>query len=659
MFCTQATGTITPSEFRQAVENRFRNNLDSSAREELFVRDKATNNYTFPHISFAEYFVADKVMKQLMKGEAQSFFECVSMEGAMEFLIDLATISLDRLSLLYPLLVAETAQEVDRAIRLLRGVKKDKLFQFLLDVLNDIHFQYMGCELPAPAEKIGLLFKVQERLEAGLSNHVIEALGQEEFLNKITTPIQQMPSLVRRFLFEVFQSSHIRTAHILEELKQAIYQDPDIHLRLLAVHVLIQRNEKRGIPVLVKTIGSRQAPVELRKACVKELQASTDDTVRSQVLTMLHKVIRDNRDDLSFRRECITLVAQYNTQEALQPLVNILGDFDHELFYFCADTLQTRTSVPSIADTIEEQIINPIEEDSAQANTAPWSTPSWFRRRRPIPPQCNTWRLFPGAPWASTSATPSVTRCAYTTIFPSTPRRIARFRCCCAVRRDAKRSLATCSIFTAACWSAPPNLTTNMGGGSLTALPFIETQAGDVSAYIPTNVISITDGQIFLESDLFNSNVRPAINVGISVSRVGGNAQTKAMKSIAGSLRLDLAQYRALAAFAQFGSDLDKASMDQLNRGKHLVEILKQGQYQPLPLEKQVMIIYAGTKGFLDDLPVEHCRKFEEELYRFIDNAHRGLWEEIRTKKALDKDLTAKVEAVIKEFKARFVAEKR
>ncbi|SPE34214.1 F1 sector of membrane-bound ATP synthase, alpha subunit [Candidatus Sulfopaludibacter sp. SbA6] len=195
------------------------------------------------------------------------------------------------------------------------------------------------------------------------------------------------------------------------------------------------------------------------------------------------------------------------------------------------------------------------------------------------------------------------------------------------------------------------------GGGSLTALPFIETQAGDISAYIPTNVISITDGQIFLESDLFNSNVRPAINVGISVSRVGGNAQTKAMKSIAGSLRLDLAQYRALAAFAQFGSDLDKASLDQLNRGKHLVEILKQGQYQPLPLEKQVMIIYAGTKGYLDDLPVEVCRKFEEELYRFVDNAHRPLWDEIRTKKALDDDLRAKVEAVIKEFKARFVAE--
>src|SRR5271169_2411295 len=195
------------------------------------------------------------------------------------------------------------------------------------------------------------------------------------------------------------------------------------------------------------------------------------------------------------------------------------------------------------------------------------------------------------------------------------------------------------------------------GAGSLTALPFIETQAGDVSAYIPTNVISITDGQIVLESDLFNSNARPAINVGISVSRVGGNAQTKAMKSIAGSLRLDLAQYRALAAFAQFGSDLDKASIDQLNRGKHLVEILKQGKYQPLPLEKQIVIIYAGTKGYLDDLPVEVCRKFEAELYRFVDNAHRGILDEIRTKKVLDADLTAKIKAIIEEFKTRFVAE--
>src|SRR6266404_503720 len=172
-------------------------------------------------------------------------------------------------------------------------------------------------------------------------------------------------------------------------------------------------------------------------------------------------------------------------------------------------------------------------------------------------------------------------------------------------------------------------LKSELGGGSLTALPIIETQAGDLSAYIPTNVISITDGQIFLESDLFHQGVRPAVNVGNSVSRVGGSAQIKAMRQVAGTLRLDLAQYRELAAFAQFDSDLDKSSQQQLNRGRHLVEILKQGQYHPIPLEKQIMIIFAGTQGYLDDLPVEQCRQFEAELYRFVENAHRGLYEEI------------------------------
>ncbi len=200
-------------------------------------------------------------------------------------------------------------------------------------------------------------------------------------------------------------------------------------------------------------------------------------------------------------------------------------------------------------------------------------------------------------------------------------------------------------------------LSNELGAGSLTALPFIETQAGDVSAYIPTNVISITDGQIYLITDLFNSNVRPAIDVGISVSRVGGNAQIKAMRQVAGSLRLDLAQYRALAAFAQFGSDLDKASAAQLTRGARMVELLKQGQYSPIPVQKQILIIYAGTNGVLDDLPVEQCRQFEEGLYRFVENAHPGLLPEIAQKKALDDDLKAKMNTAIKEFKDRFVQE--
>jgi F-type H+-transporting ATPase subunit alpha len=200
-------------------------------------------------------------------------------------------------------------------------------------------------------------------------------------------------------------------------------------------------------------------------------------------------------------------------------------------------------------------------------------------------------------------------------------------------------------------------LSDKLGGGSLTALPFIETQAGDVSAYIPTNVISITDGQIFLQTDMFNSNVRPAVDVGISVSRVGGNAQIKAMKQVAGSLRLDLAQYRALAAFAQFGSDLDKASQFQLARGRRLTEILKQPQYKPLPVEKQVLILYAGGNGFLDDVPVEMCRTFEDEMYRFIDNAHQKLQADLREKKAIDDTLKAEIEAMLKDFKQRFMAE--
>ena len=189
------------------------------------------------------------------------------------------------------------------------------------------------------------------------------------------------------------------------------------------------------------------------------------------------------------------------------------------------------------------------------------------------------------------------------------------------------------------------------GGGSLTALPFIETQAGDVSAYIPTNVISITDGQIYLEADLFNSDVRPAINVGISVSRVGGSAQIRAMRQVAGSLRLDLAQYRELAAFAQFGSELDKASQAQLNRGRRLVELLKQGQYQPLPVEKQVLIIFAGTSGLLDDYPVEQCRAFERELYKFVETSHPGVLQTIREKKILDDNLKAEMTRIIRECK--------
>jgi F-type H+-transporting ATPase subunit alpha len=192
-------------------------------------------------------------------------------------------------------------------------------------------------------------------------------------------------------------------------------------------------------------------------------------------------------------------------------------------------------------------------------------------------------------------------------------------------------------------------------GGSLTALPIVETQAGDVSAYIPTNVISITDGQMFLESDLFFSGIRPAINVGISVSRVGGNAQTKAMKKIAGTLRLDLAQFREMAAFSQFASDLDASTRRQLERGQRLVELLKQGQYVPIPVERQVAVIYAGTNGYLDTVPVEAVREYEQELLRFIDESHPEFWKTYAEEKQLSDKLKGQLDGLLKEFGAKFV----
>jgi F-type H+-transporting ATPase subunit alpha len=194
------------------------------------------------------------------------------------------------------------------------------------------------------------------------------------------------------------------------------------------------------------------------------------------------------------------------------------------------------------------------------------------------------------------------------------------------------------------------------GGGSLTAFPFIETQAGDLSAYVPTNVISITDGQIYLEGDLFHGGIRPAVNVGNSVSRVGGAAQIKAMRQVAGTMRLDLAQYREMAAFAQFGSDLDKATQAQLAKGERLTEILKQDQYQPLPVEKQIAIIFAANQGFLADIPVAESRRFEGELYPFLDSRHPGMLAAIAEKRQLDENLSARLVEVLTEFKTIFRA---
>jgi F-type H+-transporting ATPase subunit alpha len=193
-----------------------------------------------------------------------------------------------------------------------------------------------------------------------------------------------------------------------------------------------------------------------------------------------------------------------------------------------------------------------------------------------------------------------------------------------------------------------------MGAGSLTALPIIETQAGDVSAYIPTNVISITDGQIYLENDLFNAGIRPAINVGISVSRVGGDAQTRAMKQVAGQLRLDMAQYRDLAAFAQFASDLDRATRAQLERGQRMTELLKQPQYEPIPLAKQVIAIFAGTQGFLDDIPIDRIAEFERSLLRFIEQNKSEIEKDITEQKRITDETEKALKAAIDDFKKGF-----
>jgi F-type H+-transporting ATPase subunit alpha len=191
-------------------------------------------------------------------------------------------------------------------------------------------------------------------------------------------------------------------------------------------------------------------------------------------------------------------------------------------------------------------------------------------------------------------------------------------------------------------------------GGSLTALPVIETQANDVSAYIPTNVISITDGQIFLETDLFYQGIRPAVNVGISVSRVGSAAQIKAMKQVAGSIKLELAQYREMAAFAQFGSDLDAATQRLLNRGSRLTELLKQPQYQPMPVEEQVVAIYTGVRGFLDKLPVNAVRRFESEFLRLMRSKHKDVLDAIRSSKQLNAEIEGKLQSILNEFSKSF-----
>ena len=263
---------------------------------------------------------------------------------------------------------------------------------------------------------------------------------------------------------------------------------------------------------------------------------------------------------------------------------------------------------------------------------------------RPSPRRCSTSRPTPPAPWPSTSATTACTRSSSTTTSPSRPSPTARCRCCCAARPAARPIPGDVFYLHSRLLERSAKLNADHGAGSLTALPIVETQAGDVSAYIPTNVISITDGQIFLECELFYQGIRPAVNVGLSVSRVGSNAQTKAMKSVAGSIKLELAQYREMAAFAQFGSDLDAATQRLLNRGARLTELLKQPQYSPLTNAEQVIVIFAGTHGYLDKLPVRDVGRFERGLLAHMRNSEAGVLDKIRNE---DQKIAGEIEKEI------------
>ena len=297
-------------------------------------------------------------------------------------------------------------------------------------------------------------------------------------------------------------------------------------------------------------------------------------------------------------------------------------------------------------------------------STARWSTPSWSSPAPRIPPRSSTspptraWR-WARRSWRSASSSAGGTIKDALCVYDDLSKHAWAYReMSLLLRRPPGREAYPGDVFYlhSRLLERAARMSDENGGGSLTALPIIETQANDVSAYIPTNVISITDGQIFLETDLFNAGQRPAMNIGISVSRVGSAAQTKAMKQVAGPLKLDLAQYRALAAFAQFASDLDKATRDQLNRGEKLSEITKQPQYQPLPVEKQVAILVAATSGKLDDVPTAKVKEFETGLYRFLETERPQILDELGKTKALSKELTASLESAIDDYKVTFLA---
>ena len=291
------------------------------------------------------------------------------------------------------------------------------------------------------------------------------------------------------------------------------------------------------------------------------------------------------------------------------------------------------------------------------ASTARWTTRSSSPRRRPRRRRSSTWRRTRAARWASTSSTTAATRSSCTTTSPSTPTPTGRCRCWCAGRPGREAYPGDVFYLHSRLLERAAKLSDELGGGSLTALPVIETQADDVSAYIPTNVISITDGQIFLKSDLFYSGVRPAINAGISVSRVGGNAQRRAMRKVAGRLRLDLAAYRELEAFSQFASELDAATQRQLSRGQRLVASLNQPQYAPWPLEEQVTAIWAATNGYLDDVPVAQVPRFHEELRQSLRAEGSILKTIVETRRPLRRDASRRCKKAVDGFKEGFFVE--
>jgi len=362
MYCTQGTGTIAPSKIQEAAEKRFGKSGITSGLANLFVVDKTTANYTFPHISFMEYFVADKVIKHLCVGDIQYLFACHFTNGAVEFLVDLASNSEAQTGILNALFAAQNDEQVDLVVKLLMGVGRGNPVKLVLEILALDHYttSRLSQRGPAPSAKDELLDKVISYLATGLPDRVVAALGKEEFLNEISIPLQDMTSHMRHFIYELLGSPAVSSDRALNELRQAMYADPDVEVRLHVIQVLGKRRGKRGSQTLIEAIGSQEIPIKIRQACIDNLLASTlsSSSIRTKVLKMLHGVINNDQDEIGFRGDCVIWLARYNSREALEPLIPILKDFNHKLWYVSATAIH-RTNVLSIADEIEREIITP------------------------------------------------------------------------------------------------------------------------------------------------------------------------------------------------------------------------------------------------------------------------------------------------------------